>query len=235
MKKYIAILTLAAALLTFTACNSSDGISETTQSYTSNDSVPEENTHSESDDISRQSKDSADSDVTLGDIEAAIADALGDGYLCTAEVPEDELILSCIGWLDMDRVDEYIVKQPAVYAQDAVGIVRCKEGYADEAVNTLNERFAQSIGYIRKYPFDVAKVEGTRIYKVGDIVMYITAGAQADVDSSREDEARLADTEYEKIDNALGELLGSIPENLAVIPKDSGNNGGGLLLGGVKN
>lgn len=225
MKKYIAILTLAAAFLTFTACNSSDGISETTQSYTSNDSVPEENTHSESDDISRQSEDSADSDVTLGDIEAAIADALGDGYLCTAEVPEDELILSCIGWLDMDRVDEYIVKQPAVYAQDAVGIVRCKEGYADEAVNTLNERFAQSISYIRQYPFDVAKVEGTRIYKVGDIVMYITAGAQADVDSSREDEARLADTEYEKIDNALGELLGSIPENLAVIPKDSGNNG----------
>lgn len=235
MKKYIAILTLAAALFTFTACSGSEGAPATTQSHASNDSDPAESAPPESADISAQAEAAADSDISLGDIETAIADALGDGYLCTVKVPEDELILSCIGWLDMDRVNEYIVKQPAVYAQDVVGIVRCKEGYADEAVNTLNERFAQSIGYIRQYPFDVAKVEGTRIYKVGDIVMYITAGAQADVDSSREDEAKLAETEYEKIDNALEELLGSIPENLAVIPKDSGNNGGGLLLGGVKN
>ena len=59
--------------------------------------------------------------------------------------------------------------------------------------------------------------------------MYITAGAQAGGDLSREDEAKLAESEYEKIDKALGELLGSIPENLAVIPKDS-ESGGGLLL-----
>ena len=129
----------------------------------------------------------------------------------------------------MNKIEEYIVKQPSVYAQDAVGIVRCREGCADEAVDTLNERFAQSISFIRQYPFDVAKVEGTRIYKTGDIVMYITAGAQAGGDLSREDEAKLAESEYEKIDKALGELLGSIPENLAVIPKDS-ESGGGLLL-----
>lgn len=230
MKKYIAILALAASILTFTSCEgSNDSIPEKTQSFVSNDVQAAESTPVESSDISRQSDETQNYDIALSDIEASIADALGDGYLCTAEVPEDELILSCIGWLDMDKIEEYIVKQPSVYAQDAVGIVRCREGCADEAVDTLNERFAQSISFIRQYPFDVAKVEGTRIYKTGDIVMYITAGAQAGGDLSREDEAKLAESEYEKIDKALGELLGSIPENLAVIPKDS-ESGGGLLL-----
>lgn len=163
------------------------------------------------------------SEASLKDIEAAIANALGDGYLCTAEIPQEELILSCIGWLDMDKVDEYVVKGPAVFGQDAVGIVRCKAGYADEAVKTLNERFAQSIDYIRQYPFDVAKVEGTRIFKVGDIVMYITAGAPYD-SGDKEEEAKLADAEYEKIDNAMKELFGSVPKNLAEMPTGSGLN-----------
>lgn len=232
MKKYIAFLTLAAAVFTFTACSrGNNGVPEKNQGYVSDAGLSSESTSAEFTDISSQSEESPDSDIKLEDIEAAIADALGSGYLCTAEVPEEELILSCIGWLDMDKIEEYIVKQPAVYAQDAVGIVRCKDGYADEAVNTLNERFAQSISYIRQYPFDVAKVEGTRIYRVGDIVMYITAGAQADSDASREEEAELAEAEYGKIDNALEEIFGSLPENLAIMPKDSGNEGGGLILG----
>ena len=216
MKKYIAILTLAAAVLTFTACSTgNNSVTKGTESYISSDSEPKEST-----DISRQPDEPKNSDISLEEIEAAIADALGDGYLCTNEVPAEELILSCIGWLDMDKIEEYIVKQPAVFAQDTVGIVRCKEGYADEAVDTLNERFAQTIDYIRQYPFDVAKVEGTRIYKVGNIVMYITAGAQADSDSSHEDEVKLADTEYEKIDKALEGIFGNMPENLAVMPKE---------------
>ena len=216
MKKYIAILTLAAAVLTFTACSTgNNSVTKGTESYISSDSEPKEST-----DISRQPDEPKNSDISLEEIEAAIADALGDGYLCTNEVPAEELILSCIGWLDMDKIEEYIVKQPAVFAQDTVGIVRCKEGYADEAVDTLNERFAQTIDYIRQYPFDVAKVEGTRIYKVGNIVMYITAGAQAGGDLSREDEAKLAESEYEMIDKALRGIFGNMPENLAVMPKE---------------
>jgi len=118
---------------------------------------------------------------------------------------------------------------------DAVVIAECEDGYADEAVKQLNESFAQTVDYIRQYPFGVAKVEGARLYKIGNTVMLIIAGASADEKASAEDEAKLAASEYEKIDNALKALFGTLPENLAVIPEATDNGGsdeGDMILGG---
>lgn len=261
MKKHIAIITAAALALTLTACNNAESKPNNPQSSSSSNTNNESTSKTESKPNNPQSSGSnsgntnnestsktdnkpdtpPSTSLSPKDVEAAIAKALGYGYLCTADVPDDEIGLSCIGWLDLTKIDEYVVKQPTIYAQDTVGIVKCKDGYADEAAKIFNDRFAQSISYIRQYPFDVAKVEGTRIYKVGDIVMYITAGAAADEEMSDEDAAKLAAAEYEKIDNALKELFGSLPKNLAVIPEDNGNNGGllpdepidgGFIIGG---
>lgn len=222
MKKYIATITAAVLALMLTACSNTESKPNDPQSSNSGNA---------NNDSTSKTDNSQSADPSPKDIEAAIAKALGDGYLCTADTPDDEIVLSCIGRLDLTKVDEYVVKKPEVYAMDTVGIVKCKEGYTDEAAKLLNDNFAQSISYIRQYPFDVAKVEGTRIYKIGDIVMYITAGAAADAEMSDEDAAKLAASEYEKIDNAIKELFGSLPENLAVMPEDNeNNNGGGLIL-----
>lgn len=102
-------------------------------------------------------------------------------------------------------------------------VLTVQRGGDVDYLKTLNERFAQSIDYIRQYPFDVAKVEGTSIFKVGDIVMYITAGAAYEGDD-KEEEAKLAEAEYEKIDNVMKELFGSVPKNLAEMPTGSGLN-----------
>lgn len=226
MKKRSAIIMAALLALSLTACSgNSESKPNDSQSSNSNSSDSKSTTKSKPDS-------SQTAEHSPKEIEAAIAKALGDGYLCTADTPDDEILLSCIGWLDLTKIDEYVVKQPTVYAQDTVGIVKCKAGYADEAVKTLNERFAQSISYIRQYPFDVAKVEGTRIYRVGDTLMYITAGAAATAEMSDEEAAKLADSEYKKIDKALEELFGQKLENLAVMPKEdeNGGNHGGLVL-----
>lgn len=238
MKKLLLTITAITVICSFAACNgdtktNGGNVTDSAQSSESSAAAPNSDKSDKTDtEVTADANDTADttdkrenepSEIAPGDIEAAIANALGDGYLCTAEIPQEELILSCIGWLDMDKVDEYIVKGPVVFGQDAVGIVKCKAGYADEAVKTLNERFAQSIDYIRQYSFDVAKVEGTRIFKVGDIVMYITAGAAYEGDD-KEEEAKLAEAEYEKIDNAMKELFGSVPKNLAEMPTGSGLN-----------
>lgn len=226
MKKYIATITAAVLALMLTACSNTESKPNDPQSSNSGNINNESTSKTDSKPDTPQS-----AAPSPKEIEAAIAKALGDGYLCTANVPDEEMGLSCIGWLDLTKVDEYVVKQPTIYAQDAVGIVKCKEGYADEAAKILNDRFAQSISYIRQYPHDVAKVEGTRIYRVGDILMYITAGAPTTAEMSDEDAAKLAASEYEKIDNTIKELFGSLPENLAVIPEDNeNNNGGGLIL-----
>lgn len=231
MKKHIAIITAAALAFTLTACNNAESKPNNPQNSSSSSSSS--NTNNESTSKTDNKPDTPPStSLSPKDVEMAIAKALGNGYLCTADVLDDEIGLSCIGWLDLTKIDEYVVKQPTIYAQDTVGIVKCQEGYADEAAKIFNDRFAQSISYIRQYPFDVAKVEGTRIYKVGDIVMYITAGAAADAEMSDEDAAKLAAAEYEKIDSAIKDLFGTLPENLAVMPEgdENGGNHGGLVL-----
>lgn len=167
-------------------------------------------------------------EATPAEIEAAIAAALGDGYLATVEVPEEEIMMTALGRLDMEKVESYIAKQssiPSVFL-DTVVIVKCKDGYADEAVQHFNDSFANSISYIRQYAFNVAKVEGARIYKIGNTVIYVIAGALAADDATAEEAAKLAVSEYQKIDAAIKDVCGTLPENLAVIPENSGHIGG---------
>lgn len=214
MKKVIALILAMMMLASLAACgNHSDNKQPNTNSNTSQ---TEENHKEEI------------KNASPTEIEAAIAKALGDGYLATVDVPEDEIQTSALGGLDMEKVDGYIIKQAVIPSVDldTVVIVNCKAGYADEAVKCLNESYANTISYIRQYPFGVAKVEGARLYKIGDTVIYVIAGASAEEGSSAEEEAKLAADEYDKIDAAIKEVCGILPENLAVIPEDSGNTGG---------
>lgn len=220
MKKLITILTAAALALSLAACSGNNA--ETSGSEQSSGSKTDSAHTSGSADDSGSGGNAEEKIPEPKEIEEAIAKALGDGYYCTADVPEEGIILSCLGRLDLTKTESYIVKQAAVAAvqQDTVAVVKCKSGYADEAVNQLNDYYAQTISYIRQYPFDVAKVEGARIYKVGDTVMYILAGASPESNASAEEEVKLANAEYEKIDEAVKSIFGTLPENLAVIPRE---------------
>lgn len=228
MKKTFSAIMAALLALSLTACGNSNEKTSGSDNSSSSSTGKPDNSSSSKPESKPDSPQTAEHSPK--EIEAAIAKALGDGYLCTADVPDEEIPLSCIGWLDLTKIDEYVVKQPTVYAQDAVGIVKCKAGYADDAAKILNDRFAQSISYIRQYPFDVAKVEGTRIYRYGDTLMYITAGAAATAEMSEEDAAKLADSEYKKIDKAMEDLFGKKLENLAVMPEETENSGGSFEL-----
>ena len=200
MKKFISMAILAAMILTMAGCsdnkeNSSvPSESSSTSDVSKPESKPEESKPESKPEESKPEDKPAEPEKTVSpaDIEAAIAKALGDGYLCTVDVPDDELYTSPISWLDLEQVESYVAKRCASFGRDSVAIAKCKAGYADDAVKVFNEYYAQTISYIRQYPFDVAKVEGARIYKVGDIVMFILAGNIADSDATAEDEAKLA-------------------------------------------
>lgn len=227
MKKILALLLAAIMVMSFAACSSNKPAD------------PQKPDSSRSDTVKPNdgSKPDVAKTATPKEIEAAIAKALGEGYLATIEVPEDEMWSSAISRLDLTKVKTYVAKQAENVSldMDAVVIAECEDGYADEAVKQLNESFAQTVDYIRQYPFGVAKVEGARLYKIGNTVMLIIAGASADENASAEDEAKLAASEYEKIDNAIKALFGTLPENLAVIPEATDNGGsdeGDMILGG---
>lgn len=157
--------------------------------------------------------------ATPAEIEQKIADAVGkDNYLCDLEIDKDWL--QDTFQLDMSKVESYVAKQNSIGSvnPDMVVVLKTKDGYAGDAVKALNTYYAQVVSYIRQYPFGTAKVMNARIYQSGDYVLYIIAGASYDGEDS-EAENKLAVSEYAKIDEALKSVLGTLPENLAVVPE----------------
>ena len=225
MKKYLAIALAAIMVMSLAGCSnttnsSADGSS--TSSAVNSDSA------SDKAEDSSASDSNAEKNVAPADVETAIAKALGDGYLSTVDAPEDELFSTVVSTIDFSQVDDYVIKQATVSAvnPDTVVVLKCKSGYADTAVDLINESYAQILSYSRLYSFSVTKVEGARLYKIGDTVIFIIGGANADDNASAEDEAKLAASEYEKIDNAIKELFGTLPENLAVVTEPDDTNSG---------
>ena len=225
MNKYLAIALTALMVMSFAGCSSTNNSSSdsSSASSTANSDAASDKTDDSSDNNSDVEK-----SVSPADVEAAIANALGDGYLSTVDAPEDELFSTVVSMIDFSQVDDYVIKQATVSAvnPDSVVVLKCKSGYADTAVDLINESYAQILSYSRLYSFSVTKVEGARLYKVGDTVIFVIGGANAEDGVSAEDEAKLAASEYEKIDSAIKELFGTLPENLAVVtePDDSNAN-----------
>lgn len=156
--------------------------------------------------------------VTPQAIEAAIAKVLGDGYVADVAVSEEELYLCPLGDIDMSKIDSYVAKQnavPSVHADNVI-IVKCKDAsYADSVVDGFNEFYKRSREYSTIYPLEPFKLMQARIYKADDIVMYLIAGApipETPMDDAQQRE--YAKAEYEKIDSAVKEVLGYLPQNL---------------------
>lgn len=160
--------------------------------------------------------------ATPEEIEQKIAAAIGeDNYLCDTDIDEDWLQNSY--GLDLSKIESYVAKQNSISSVnlDTVIILKTEDGYADEAVDKLNENFAQTVDYSKMYSMNVAKVSNARIYKAGNYVMYLLAGAGYDGEDA-EEESKLALAEYEKIDEVVREIFGVVPKNLANAPQDEG-------------
>ena len=234
MKKSTLILTSLILALTLASCGQQKPDSPDT-------TEPKSETTASDTTRTDDNKNNPDSGITPASIEKAIADAIGsDNYLCDTD-SDLEWYKNAYG-LDLSKVKSYVSKQNSVSAVnlDTVVILEVEDGYADTVVGILNDAYAQVVSYIRQYAFGVGKVLNARIYREGNYVMYILAGASYDGDDA-EKEDELAVSEYAKIDAALKEIFGETPKNLAVVPEDDGNNGGliiddddldGIVLGG---
>lgn len=239
MKKFTVILMALVMALSCAACsntnkNTSNNNSGNTSSST--DTKKDDNKNNSKTDNKNNSKTDNRTDVkaTTDEIEKKIADAVGkDNYLCDTEVDKDTMT-NYYG-LDMAKVESFTAKQNSISSvnPDTVVILKVKDGYAGKAVEALNESFSQMVDYIRQYPFGTQKVINARIYQSGNYVMYILAGASYDGEDS-DAEAKLAKSEYEKIDNAVKSIFGEVPANAAIVPEEDENSSenGGLILGG---
>ena len=231
MKKFTVILMALVMALSCAACSNTNKNTSNNNSGNTSSS-----TDTKKDDNKNNSKTDNRTDVkaTTDEIEKKIADAVGkDNYLCDTEVDKDTMT-NYYG-LDMAKVESFTAKQNSISSvnPDTVVILKVKDGYAGKAVEALNESFSQMVDYIRQYPFGTQKVINARIYQSGIYVMYILAGASYDGEDS-DAEAKLAKSEYEKIDNAVKSIFGEVPANAAIVPEEDENSSenGGLILGG---
>ena len=202
MKKLITISAAAAILASFAACPFLNGskafiAQQSTYLMSSKNTSPEQ-------------------------IEAAVANALGDGYSHIQPISEEELTLSIFNGLDLSKVESYVAKQTSQpeNKRDMIAVFKSKHSYANQLVEILNSHYAQVVSNTMQNRYDVLKVNGTRIYRIGDTVMFILAGASPEDGASTDEEAALAEAEYAKIDGAIKKLFGYIPENLAEITMD---------------
>ena len=228
MKKSALIITALVLALTLASCGNQNPNTPDTTSPKAETVAPETDKPADTAPDTKK-EDNTASEITPALIEKVIADAIGsDNYLCDTDI-EENWLKNSYGF-DMSKIKSYVAKQNAISAVnlDTVIILEVEDGYADTAVDILNDSYAQMVSYIRQYAFGVGKVMNARIYKEGNYVMYILAGASYDGnDAEQEDE--LAVSEYAKIDGALKTLFGEIPENLAVIPEDDGSSGGLII------
>lgn len=207
MKKILTFLLAALMLVSLVACGANN----------SNNKKHDDNTSQNE----TKKPDDTKNAATPDEIEAAIAKAIGKEYLCDTDISAEDLSLK---WdLDMTKIESYVAKENAISSVnlDVVVVLKCKEGYTDTAVEKLNQHYGQFVNYIYQYPFSVAKVTGGRLYRNGDILALIVAGASPADDATSEDEAKLAVEEYTKIDTAI-KLYFSDLKNLAVVPEDNG-------------
>lgn len=217
MKKIVSVLLACSMALSFAACgNSTDSSS----------------TNSNSDAASSYAKkDTVKTDVQPADIEKKIAEAVGsDNYICDTDISKDEL--ETMYQLDMSKVKSFVAKQNSMTSinMDIVIVLQTADDYATEAAKILNERYAQTVDYIRQYPFGTQKVLNARLYVSGNTVIYVIAGKTPDDSASSEEELTLAKEEYGKIDAAIKDELGELPDNSAVVPEEDSGDNGGLLM-----
>lgn len=228
MKKSALIITALVLALTLASCGNQNPNTPDTTSPKTETVEPETDKPAETTPDTKKD-DSTASEITPASIEKAIADAVGsENYLCDTDI-EESWLKNSFG-LDLSKVKSYVAKQNAISAVnlDTVIILETEDGYADTAVELLNESYSGAVSYIRQYAFGVGKVMNARIYKKGNYVMYILAGANYEGnDAEKEDE--FAVSEYKKIDDALNSIFGEIPENLAVIPEDDGSSVGLII------
>lgn len=228
MKKSALIITALVLALTLASCGNQNTNTPDTSSPKAETVEPETDKPAETTPDTKKD-DSTASEITPASIEKAIADAVGsENYLCDTDI-EESWLKNSFG-LDLSKVKSYVAKQNAISAVnlDTVIILETEDGYADTAVELLNESYSGAVSYIRQYAFGVGKVMNARICKEGNYVMYILAGASYEGnDAEKEDE--FAVSEYKKIDDALNSIFGEIPENLAVIPEDDGSSVGLII------
>lgn len=138
-------------------------------------------------------------DVSVKDIEAAVAAALGENYF-----PEMELeTLEGLG-ITADMYDEFIYKVPMISAHvDTLIVVKAKEDKVADVEAKLNAFRDMNINDLLQYPMNLTKIQCSQVVTMGNYVMFVQFGAGLGMDAT---DAAIANSDKELTDDELVQI-----------------------------
>lgn len=136
-------------------------------------------------------------DVKVADLEAAVANALGNNYYPTAEMDTLEGLE-----ITPDMYEEFIYKVPMININiDTLIIVKAVPGQAENVEAKLNQFRDNSLNDFQ-YPMNLTKIQCSQVEAIGDYVVFVQLGAGLGTDAVMEasEKKELTEDELVKIE-----------------------------------
>lgn len=190
LKKLTSLAAIGVMCLTLAACGKDDK---------GNDAVitPDKGTDNETTAAVNQS--GYKNDVSVKDIEAAVASALGENYF-----PEMELeTMEGLGVTE-DMYDEFIYKVPMISANvDTLIVVKAKDGKVSDVEEKLNAFRDSNINDLMQYPMNLTKIQCSQVVTMGNYVMFVQFGGGLGMDAT---DAAIAASDKELTEDELVQI-----------------------------
>lgn len=139
------------------------------------------------------------SDVSVKDLEAAVAAALGENYFPDMEMET----LEGLG-ITADMYDEFIYKGSMINVKvDALIIVKAKEDKVADVEAKLNAYRDININDLLQYPMNLTKIQCSQVVTMGNYVMFVQLGGALGTDAT---DAAIANSDKELTEDELVQI-----------------------------
>lgn len=151
-------------------------------------------------------------DVAVTDLQAAVAQELGENYWPNMDVPT-ELLGDMFG-ITEEMYEEIVAQTPMISANvDTLVIVKAKEDSVAQVEDALNAYKEYNTTEALQYPMNLGKVQAAQIETYGRYVCFVQLGAEvpeADEDGSEDGDAAVikhCEQENARALNVIEEML----------------------------
>ncbi len=197
LKKLTSIIVIGVMCAAIAACGKDDQQENNMVITPDNGSNNEQQTENET--TSGTTQGTYRNDVSTADLEAAVAQTLGENYL-------PDVTLDTVEGLGIttDMYDEFSYKVPMISGHvDTLIIVKAKEDKVADVETKLNEYRDSVVNDLMQYPMNLTKIQCSRVTTIGNYVIFIQLGGSLGSDAS---DAAIAASEKELTDDEIARI-----------------------------
>lgn len=154
-----------------------------------------------------QSQEKEIQDVSVSEIEEAVAEAYGEDYLAKMEYAPEE-IKNVFG-IDPELYEECLAKGPMITVHvDTFVAIKAKSGKTEEVETALKDYQEKLKADTLQYPMNIPKIQASEVKVYGDYVFFIMLGyADAEEGQSEEEMLKEFQKQNEKAVTAIEGVL----------------------------